>query len=91
MSMKIITKKEKEVEEFLKFENTSCVNEEELKQSKNIVILGNFDGVHRGHAKLLERAVKKAREKGYKTIVYTFCEYPQKKEGNRAGAYLCTV
>lgn len=80
MSMKIITKKEKEVEEFLKFENTSCVNEEELKQSKNIVILGNFDGVHRGHAKLLKRAVKKAREKGYKTIVYTFCEYPQKKE-----------
>jgi len=58
MSMKIITKKEKEVEEFLKFENTSCVNEEELKQSKNIVILGNFDGVHRGHAKLLERAVQ---------------------------------
>ena len=40
-------------------------------------ILGNFDGIHKGHKIILEKAVKKAKEKNLKTIVYTFSEYPK--------------
>jgi riboflavin kinase / FMN adenylyltransferase len=34
--------------------------------------IGNFDGVHRGHAKLAERLLVKARELRGPAIVFTF-------------------
>lgn len=80
--MKIITENCRNIESLLKFKGLSCnlwKNLGVLKQSGNIVILGNFDGVHRGHREIFENAVKRAKEKGYKTVVYTFREYPQKK------------
>ncbi|MDR0357341.1 MAG: bifunctional riboflavin kinase/FMN adenylyltransferase, partial [Clostridiales Family XIII bacterium] len=41
------------------------------------VALGNFDGVHRGHAELIARIVRLARERGLKSAVFTFSNHPQ--------------
>lgn len=35
------------------------------------VTIGKFDGVHRGHARILEELMK-AKEQGFKTVVFTF-------------------
>lgn len=40
------------------------------------VTIGNFDGVHRGHAKLVERLLAKARDVGGPAIVFTFDPHP---------------
>jgi riboflavin kinase/FMN adenylyltransferase len=40
------------------------------------VAIGNFDGVHRGHAVLLERLVEFARSVGGPAIVFTFDPHP---------------
>ena len=43
-------------------------NLKEIKQNKNIVILGNFDGVHKGHQIILQKAVTHAKKENLKTI-----------------------
>jgi riboflavin kinase/FMN adenylyltransferase len=40
------------------------------------VAIGNFDGVHRGHAKIVERLLTKARQAGGPAIVFTFDPHP---------------
>ncbi len=40
------------------------------------VTIGNFDGVHRGHARIVERLVAKAHEVGGPSIVFTFDPHP---------------
>jgi riboflavin kinase/FMN adenylyltransferase len=40
------------------------------------VSIGNFDGVHRGHARLVERLLAKAHELGGPAIVFTFDPHP---------------
>jgi riboflavin kinase/FMN adenylyltransferase len=40
------------------------------------VTIGNFDGVHRGHAKLIERLLAKASEVQGPAIVFTFDPHP---------------
>jgi len=40
------------------------------------VSIGNFDGVHRGHAKLIERLLAKARALDGPAIVFTFDPHP---------------
>jgi riboflavin kinase/FMN adenylyltransferase len=42
-----------------------------------VVTAGNFDGVHRGHRKLLERVVERARRAGRPSCVYTFHPAPR--------------
>lgn len=48
--------------------------------SKNIinpvVALGNFDGVHIGHKKIIESAIFSAKKVGGKSVVYTFDPHP---------------
>lgn len=44
---------------------------------KTVIALGFFDGVHRGHQRILQTAVKVAREKGYTPIVVTFANQPR--------------
>ncbi len=43
-----------------------------------ILTLGNFDGVHLGHQKLLSRAVEDARQAGGSSVVLTFEPHPLK-------------
>ncbi|MFV2068775.1 MAG: bifunctional riboflavin kinase/FAD synthetase [Pirellulales bacterium] len=40
------------------------------------VAIGNFDGVHLGHARIVERLVAKAREVGGPSVVFTFDPHP---------------
>jgi riboflavin kinase / FMN adenylyltransferase len=40
------------------------------------VAIGNFDGVHRGHARIVERLIAKAREVGGPAVVFTFDPHP---------------
>ena len=49
-----------------------------MRQAPNecVLALGFFDGVHRGHAALLERTAQRAREKGLQSAVMTFDTHP---------------
>ena len=38
--------------------------------------IGNFDGVHRGHARIIERLLAQAREVGGPAVVFTFDPHP---------------
>jgi riboflavin kinase/FMN adenylyltransferase len=40
------------------------------------VTIGNFDGVHRGHARIIERLIGRANEAGGPAIVFTFEPHP---------------
>jgi riboflavin kinase/FMN adenylyltransferase len=44
----------------------------------SIVTIGTFDGVHRGHKKLLRRLNQIKDEKGGKSVVFTFDPHPRK-------------
>ncbi|MEZ2371890.1 bifunctional riboflavin kinase/FAD synthetase [Arthrobacter sp. RCC_34] len=41
-----------------------------------VVTIGNFDGVHRGHRRVLSRLVEAARESGARAVVVTFDPHP---------------
>jgi riboflavin kinase / FMN adenylyltransferase len=43
---------------------------------RGAVTIGNFDGVHRGHARIVERVIEKAREAGGPALVFTFDPHP---------------
>ena len=49
------------------------------------VAIGNFDGVHKGHKKLLKILQDEANKKGIPSVVYTFWEHPK----NLMGDSLC--
>ncbi|MEX0979281.1 MAG: bifunctional riboflavin kinase/FAD synthetase, partial [Pirellulales bacterium] len=40
------------------------------------VAIGNFDGVHLGHARIVARVIEKARELGRAALVFTFDPHP---------------
>ncbi len=42
-----------------------------------VVALGNFDGVHLGHAKVIRRAVEEARARSMRCVAATFDPHPQ--------------
>ncbi|MGE3955252.1 MAG: bifunctional riboflavin kinase/FAD synthetase [Vicinamibacterales bacterium] len=44
--------------------------------SRPVLALGNFDGVHRGHRKILERVRRVASERGATAVVMTFDPHP---------------
>jgi riboflavin kinase/FMN adenylyltransferase len=41
-----------------------------------VVSIGNFDGLHLGHRKILETVVKRARDKGLRSVAMTFSPHP---------------
>ncbi len=50
-----------------------------LEKYDNLALaLGTFDGIHKGHQKLIKAAVNKARKTGGKSMVLTFSEHPRK-------------
>ncbi|WP_163468069.1 bifunctional riboflavin kinase/FAD synthetase [Fusobacterium sp. IOR10] len=46
------------------------------KLNNSYVALGTFDGIHRGHRKLIQGAVDKAKENNGISVVYTFLNHP---------------
>ena len=46
-------------------------------EQKRVIALGFFDGVHRGHRAILQKAVDLAREKGMQTAAVTFESHPR--------------
>ena len=44
--------------------------------SQTVLALGNFDGLHRGHAKIIERVRRRAEEQGATAAVLTFDPHP---------------
>jgi len=52
---------------------------EQLTESPEhaVVTIGNFDGVHLGHQRIIQLALEKARARGGKTVAFTFKPHPQ--------------
>ncbi len=65
----------------LKTSRSGCIKGveclEELKEP-TVLTVGNFDGVHKGHAVLLEKVLKRAKELGLKSLVLSFYPHPIK-------------
>ncbi len=55
------------------------------------VAVGSFDGVHRGHQRLLNRMAQKAREANARTAVLTFFPHPKRVLQKLAGRYYLTT
>ena len=55
-----------------------------------VVTLGKFDGVHRGHRKLLNKVHEIARKQGLSAAVFTFSVSPQVRMGERKLRMLMT-
>ena len=51
-------------------------NSEQIPEDDVVMVLGFFDGVHRGHQKVIETGKKIAIEKGLKLAVMTFNQHP---------------
>lgn len=44
---------------------------------RTVVALGNFDGLHKAHIKVLNNCIDEAKKCGVKSAVLLFCEHPQ--------------
>lgn len=69
--MKFIVENSAEIKDIIEYHNDIEIpdyskNLKEIKQNKNIVILGNFDGVHKGHQIILQKAVTHAKKEKFK-------------------------
>ncbi|RWD83494.1 adenylyltransferase/cytidyltransferase family protein, partial [Mesorhizobium sp.] len=60
------------------FERISAVAPLPAHLRGGVVAIGNFDGVHRGHLAVLERALAEARRRGVLALVLTFEPHPRK-------------
>ena len=57
---------------------TICADYKKVNsEAGTVVAIGNFDGVHKGHKKLLGVLKYKSKEKGVPSVVYTFSEHPK--------------
>lgn len=50
---------------------------QQVPEKERIVILGNFDGLHKGHQKLFKKGRQLAEEKNLNVLVFTFFPQPQ--------------
>lgn len=56
------------------------------------IAIGAFDGIHLGHRELINNAVKRAKEKGGKSAVFTFLNHPMEIiDKNRVPKMICSL
>ncbi len=48
-----------------------------IEAKDSAVAIGFFDGVHKGHATLLQQLTERAKEKGLQSVVITFSKHPR--------------
>ncbi len=62
-----------------------------LNIQKSVVCVGNFDGLHRGHQEIVDRAITRAKQDQASSVVFSFWPHPQLvlNPDNRL-EYLCT-
>ncbi|MDU5269593.1 MAG: bifunctional riboflavin kinase/FAD synthetase, partial [Varibaculum cambriense] len=46
------------------------------KDERSVAAIGIFDGVHRGHTRILKTVVERARRAGDKAVAITFSPHP---------------
>ena len=61
------------------------------RPSRLVLALGNFDGVHKGHIKLITSALRYARKRGLKVYAMTFDPHPQEVVDPGRGLCLLTT
>lgn len=59
-----------------------------IRDKECVVILGNFDGIHKGHQKLFEVAKHEAKKRGLETVVFSFDPHPTWVIGNHPKALI---
>ncbi len=60
-------------------------------RGSSLVIIGNFDGVHRGHQAVLEAGAREARMRGLRPLVLTFHPHPVEVLRRSQRAMLTTI
>jgi riboflavin kinase/FMN adenylyltransferase len=68
-----------------------ATRDEALGARECVLVIGNFDGVHRGHRAVLEQAVSVARAAGLAACALTFDPHPAQVVGRRAPPLLTSV
>lgn len=63
---------------------------ESMKLENCAVILGNFDGIHKGHLTLLHKAKEVAKENNLKTVFFTFHPHPTHVLAIKEVSLICT-
>ncbi|MDB4996935.1 MAG: Riboflavin kinase [Myxococcaceae bacterium] len=58
---------------------------------RTVVVIGNFDGVHRGHSAVLTSAVTRAKSAGLSSVVLTFDPHPSQVLGRGEPPRLTTM
>ncbi|MCR4924482.1 MAG: bifunctional riboflavin kinase/FAD synthetase [Lachnospiraceae bacterium] len=56
---------------------------------KTVVAIGKFDGIHKGHERIIRRMME-YRQRGYKTLIFTFDIQPQSLLNSRENRVLTT-
>lgn len=56
-----------------------------------VVTIGNFDGVHLGHQRIIQRAIAQARARGGTAMAFTFRPHPQQVLNPEKGLQLLTT
>jgi len=63
---------------------THGLDDPRLRARPSAVAIGNFDGLHRGHRKILSRLCRLARARGLRSLVLTFDPHPERALGKRS-------
>lgn len=67
------------------------VSEFERRPVRPVLTIGNFDGLHVGHRKILETVIARARQLDGEAVLYTFDPHPRKVLQGDAGPKLLTT
>lgn len=77
--MEIIFKDKEAINDYLSMGNGNIIEKYDTN-NPSVLILGNYDGIHLGHIKIIKEARKKADKLGMKLVIFLFKEHLFKNE-----------